>query len=567
MRKLIILVSILLLLVASSCSMGGNDAGKSTEELINAAIAESIDKTSPSSVAADGSKTYVLSDYQAGNGVVFTGTIVIDADGTVVSISITEFKAGGAYGSYEAEQNGEGELISTTKTVKDIGIILKDSDTVLYENAFYPSQFLVSVQYSDGSERLLDGSNIIIAEYEKDPETGSNVWRGKVEATYAGITKTAVFSVKGSNESGDEPVFPKVIVSADIVQTGVFLVGQAFDSSRFEVNVTYSDATRETLSGVSVSCDDTYVRNGSSITVSFMSETGEVRPFRSSVAAYAAYDLSVTAPSVPISITVPGTVKADAEDFTVIALYRDHQGNEQEMELKPDLEYSVTIDASKAGEHTNEVWDYTASIDSRIFNGKAFSVKGLYGNDAVTIPGAPAVNTDEEFVRTYASSLLSSLKSDEAFAFDTAAIVLSSGYYFNDWAQKQLGTTNLEQGTYKVDDSFSVEYWADDQDGGHVYTYNGFRISIPYGSGSYTGKHADVRVWGKGELYSNRAAGQDQVIAFEVIVEIDGNIYNAISDGFVFDFDKDPSDPTLFQGPLEVNGIKFGHVVINEYSM
>ena len=50
-------------------------------------------------------------------------------------------------------------------------------------------------------------------------------------------------------------------------------------------------------------------------------------------------------------------------------------------------------------------------------------------------------------------------------------------------------------------------------------------------------------------------------------VEIDGNIYNAKSDGFVFDFDKDPSDPTLFQGPLEVNGIYFDHVVIEEYSM
>ena len=570
MRKLILLVSILLLLVASSCSMGGSsNAGQTeTENLISAAVEECISERAPSSTSPDGSKTFNVTSYQAGNGVVLTGTIIIDAGGSVISVSITEFPAGGSYGTYEAEKNSDGVLVATTRTVRDIGIVLKSTATVLYEDSFNPSVFLVSVRYSDGTERLLGGTNLVIPEYEIDSETGEPVWKGKVEATYAGITKTAEFEVKDT-ESGSETPGYKVITNCDIVQNMVFLENQKFRKDAFSINVTYSDGSRETLSGsdFDLTCSDEYVKNGSVLSVTLIPGNGLPNvTAKASVVAYKAYDISVTPVSEPIRITSPGTFAADSSDFRVEALFRGNLGSYESMELDPE-EFFVTIDAVDAGEHANEVRTYTATVSSLIFSEKKFTVQCVYGNDAVTIPGAPAVNTDEEFVRSYTSSLLSSLKSEEAFAFDTSAIVLSSYYYFFDWAQKQLGTTNLDYGTYKVDDSFSAECWADDQDGGFVYTYNGFRITIPYGNGSYNGKYADVRVWGKGELYSNRAAGQDQIIAFEVIVEIDGNIYNAISDGFVFDFDKDPSDPTLFQGPLEVNGIYFDHVVIEEYSM
>ena len=60
MRKLIILVSILLLFAASSCSMGGSsNAGQTeTENLISAAVEECISERTPSSTSPDGSKTF-----------------------------------------------------------------------------------------------------------------------------------------------------------------------------------------------------------------------------------------------------------------------------------------------------------------------------------------------------------------------------------------------------------------------------------------------------------------------------------------------------------------------------
>ena len=397
MKKNIYLISIFFILLLVSCSLGGNQDFRPTDdsnEKIENAMVECINRMQPSSTETDGTRTYRFSNYKADNGIVMTGVIITDSDRKIISVVLSEFMNETLYGEYNAEIDSNGNLVATTRYVTDISIILKDESTKLYADGFSPSLFLVSVSYNEGDNRLLSGDSLVSAEYERDPETGLAIWTGKVEATYGGITKTREFVL---TENEDSPSMEKIIVSAEIVQTGVFLEGQKFTKENFYVNVTYSNGTHESMPGALVSCQDAIVTYNSIVNVSLPTSAGVPVSFSKTIVVYDAYDLEVTPISEPIEFTLPDSeCPIDADLFKVSALYKKGDGKTYSMELIPEEEYTITLNTRPTVNSPDIEMDLTGTVHSRIFDGKTFSVKGIRTGGVVV---TPSQNLKEEILK------------------------------------------------------------------------------------------------------------------------------------------------------------------------
>lgn len=259
MKKLFIILTILLVLI--SCSGSTETGSDQVENGILSAMNEAIEQRTPV-FDSDGNRVFNLSDFEAGNGVVITGKIVVDGEGNIISVELKEFSANGVSGKYTAEAGSDGELVSNISTVKSLRILLARGEKVSSE--FDPSEYIVEVTYSDGSIKNLGGNGLVISFQEKDPETGEYSFTGEVEATYGGLTVREKFEI-------EEPTYiipvTKEVTHIDIYPVDDIKEGDTFSPSLFHIKVTYSDGATMMLNGSSdiirmENENDTIINNG-----------------------------------------------------------------------------------------------------------------------------------------------------------------------------------------------------------------------------------------------------------------------------------------------------------------
>ena len=132
---------------------------------------------------------------------------------------------------------------------------------------------------------------------------------------------------------------PRYVVSADVKQTQDFIVGQAFDPSKFEVTVHYSDGSTDVLSGQNITSGVTTCAIGTTASVNAgLNKDGSAYQKTFAVNVYEATGVTVTA--APESATVANdTVTAlDANLFTVEASYVNGT-----ITLLPNVDYTVSF--------------------------------------------------------------------------------------------------------------------------------------------------------------------------------------------------------------------------------
>ena len=150
---------------------------------------------------------------------------------------------------------------------------------------------------------------------------------------------------------------PRYVVSADVKQTQDFIVGQAFDPSKFEVTVHYSDGSTDVLSGQNITSGVTTCAIGTTASVNAgLNKDGSAYQKTFAVNVYEATGVTVTA--APESATVANAeVEAlDANLFTVEASYVNGT-----ITLLPNVDYTVSIDASGIG--AGETKTVTATVN------------------------------------------------------------------------------------------------------------------------------------------------------------------------------------------------------------
>ena len=224
---------------------------------------------------------------------------------------------------------------------------------------------------------------------------------------------------------------PRYVVSADVKQTQDFIVGQAFDPSKFEVTVHYSDGSSDVLSGQNITAGSDVVEEKMTVIVDAgLNKDGQ--PYKKTVAVNAYEATGVTVTAAPESATVAnGTVTAlDANLFTVEASYVNGA-----ITLLPNVDYTVSFTNGIAAGETKTV---TAEVD----------VTGIFGTNpkvqvAVTnaAEGTPVTPLDDY---VWNNELAYSITDSYAFnreAFDadnfqiyrvyrkTAGTSLNDGYY------------------------------------------------------------------------------------------------------------------------------------------
>lgn len=226
---------------------------------------------------------------------------------------------------------------------------------------------------------------------------------------------------------------PKYVVSASVTSED-FLAGQAFDPNKITVTVNYSDGSSSTLTGVELDATtkDEKVTVGSSVTVNAgLNIKGEVYSKTIDLPVYVATGLKVTAPA---SVTVTGKTSSedvDAALFTVSATYQNG-----EIALLPNVDYTVTVDASKL------VANQAANVTAKISAVEIFS-EGTTTEVSATYTEAPVVEPtyDYESFTWEQNQLAFSVADVNAFersAFDADNITLyriykngqvGNGYY------------------------------------------------------------------------------------------------------------------------------------------
>ena len=225
---------------------------------------------------------------------------------------------------------------------------------------------------------------------------------------------------------------PRYVVSADVKQTQDFIVGQAFDPSKFEVTVHYSDGSTDVLSGQNITSGVTTCAIGTTASVNAgLNKDGSAYQKTFAVNVYEATGVTVTA--APESATVANAeVEAlDANLFTVEASYVNGT-----ITLLPNVDYTVSIDASGIG--AGETKTVTAEVDVRGIFGTNPKVQVAVTNAAEGTPVTPL----DDYV--WNNELAYSITDSYAFnreAFDadnfqlyrvyrkTAGTSLNDGYY------------------------------------------------------------------------------------------------------------------------------------------
>ena len=255
---------------------------------------------------------------------------------------------------------------------------------------------------------------------------------------------------------------PKYVVSADVKQTQDFIVGQAFDPSKFEVTVHYSDGSSDVLSGQNITEGANVCTEKMTVTVN-AGLNKDSQPYMKEVAVNAYEATGVTVTAAPESATVANdTVTAlDANLFTVEASYVNGT-----ITLLPNVDYTVSFTNGIGAGETKTV---TATVNvSGIFATKP-TVQVAVTNAAEGTPVTPL----DDYVWT--GELAYSITDSYAFnreAFDAdnfqlyrlyrsaAGEQLSKGYYLmpvdatfsltaNAEAYAATGTTETVSVSYK----------------------------------------------------------------------------------------------------------------------
>ena len=262
--------------------------------------------------------TEISVSYSNGIEVTVSGDIHIDVD---VNITIN---------------TGTGESESGTKLLEaDVEPI--DGLEIESGSIFTPSDYIITLYFSDGSSKELSGSDDVLIPYSPviDKENF------KVLVSYENQTVVSEIAY-------DFPVIlPKAPVSGTIRQTADFLTGQ-FDLSEFEVKITYNDGSVlvQNLSslGITVSVSDDFSRISATVGVN---EKGELIEAKTSVVYYNISHLAVSGPAV-FEVDDPDSFDIPESDVSVTAYYYDSTGALCSMSLKTD-EYRIE-DIELAGE-------------------------------------------------------------------------------------------------------------------------------------------------------------------------------------------------------------------------
>lgn len=182
--------------------------------------------------------------------------------------------------------------------------------------------------------------------------------------------------------------FPAYPVTATITQTGDFMKGQALDSSKFQVVVTYLDGSTKTLENVALSSTDysatTGVQGGEDVSVTVGTDiNGKAVIAKGSIANV--YEVAyITATT---SKTEFAAGDADPADFTVTAYY----GNNQE--VLSTAYYTVNVAAGKAtvtlvsslGSETVEV---PVTVKQPTYTGDVTAITGFHNENTTFVLGA-----------------------------------------------------------------------------------------------------------------------------------------------------------------------------------
>ena len=264
--------------------------------------------------------TEISVSYSNGIEITVSGDIHIDVD---VNITIN---------------TGTGESESGTKLLAaDVEPI--DGLEIESGSIFTPSDYIITLYFSDGSSKELIGSDDVLIPYSPviDKENF------KVLVSYENQT------VVSEIEYDFPVILPKAPVSGTIRQTADFLTGQ-FDLSEFEVKITYNDGSVlvQNLSslGITVSVSDDFSRISATVGVN---EKGELIEAKTSVVYYNISHLAVSGPAV-FEVDDPASFDIPESAVTVTAYYYNSTGTLCSMQLKPD-EYRIE-DIELAGENS-----------------------------------------------------------------------------------------------------------------------------------------------------------------------------------------------------------------------
>ena len=206
----------------------------------------------------------------------------------------------------------------------------------------------------------------------------------------------------------------RTVTNAVIRQTGEFIEGQEFDPSKFEVDLTYADGFKETISGTNVVVAEkgqSYASIGMKVSASFGEATAESNVVSASayVNVYDIVDVVIDGPKefattdVNKETTPQPVAEVSADDFTVSIVYMV-EGAQQTMELDSAYYTLSFVDADGTATQTkfgdlvgskDGTW-YTVKAMVKMANPDYVSANTGYGTDTISfkvVGEAPAAAT------------------------------------------------------------------------------------------------------------------------------------------------------------------------------
>lgn len=192
----------------------------------------------------------------------------------------------------------------------------------------------------------------------------------------------------------NEVSYPNFPTGGFIRQTGDFLTGQSFDSSKFEVVATYLDGSEKVIEGAVVTYADNDgidgMSSGDMVSASVGSDyNGKNVPAYGSVTAYSISRLDVK-PAESYKVTdLDGTFSIPESSLAVTAYYLDSTGAEQSMKLIPG-EFVVSDEKLNGLSATNPSTTGSAKVSASVgkFNNAIatadFSFAAVYESPVVS---------------------------------------------------------------------------------------------------------------------------------------------------------------------------------------
>ena len=196
----------------------------------------------------------------------------------------------------------------------------------------------------------------------------------------------------------NEVVYPQFPTGGFVRQTGDFLTGQSFDSSKFEVVATYLGGGQKVIKGAAVKYidDTTVIGMDSKDTVEAIvgyDYYGEEVKGTGTVTTYSISRLEVTGPETWTFDSSDKTIPASA--FTVKAYYLDGKNSEKSMVLRPDEIDTITYDVAVNAEYLSAATtvDITSNVGGTV--SCTYPITIVYETTAPATPIASIDSTSE----------------------------------------------------------------------------------------------------------------------------------------------------------------------------